>query len=507
MATATNTPDALRAIIKEALWAYEQARAVHLQQTRLAQAEQERLGHLLAEVEALESAARAVLEQAGLAHIVGAPSQISGNPAPVRRGDGEVTSAFVQAQTSFVALRERLCELASAQLEASQWEEARRTLLPLLREKEAPLYTTAEELHRASYLWPAQQALETKQWAAVRQHIEPWLNQNKMDNEAQELWCESHYRPGKAALGASQWEEARSQLKAVVERQANFRDAEELHRASYLWPAQQALEAKQWEAVRTHLTPWLKDHKKDEEGESLLLRSHFQQAQTLFKERKSQTAIEQCQTVLALDAAHTGAATLLRQAFQQWLDFVEAAAGPNKFQIARAPVTNAQYKVFVDASGYEKPNHWSGGKIPAGKENHPVAYVSYQDAQKFCAWAGVRLPTEQEWEMAARGTDGRAYPWGNETPDSQRCNFNSQIGDTTPVGNYPTGASPYGCLDMAGNVWEWCEDWYDSSQQYSVLRGGCYTNNASSVGCVSRIRANPDDRVNHGGFRVVAPSF
>ena len=140
------------------------------------------------------------------------------------------------------------------------------------------------------------------------------------------------------------------------------------------------------------------------------------------------------------------------------------------YRIAKTPVTNAQYKAFVDATGYQTPSHWSGGQIPVGQENHPVVNVDWNDAGNFCAWAGVRLPTEQEWEKAARGTDGREYPWGAWEPS--RCNSKeAQINDTTPVGRHLSGASPYGLLDMAGNVWDWCADYYDNNKGGARVAG------------------------------------
>ena len=133
-----------------------------------------------------------------------------------------------------------------------------------------------------------------------------------------------------------------------------------------------------------------------------------------------------------------------------------------EFYIGKFPITNEQYAVFIKATGHRVPGHWEDGEIPAGKENHPVVCVSWHDAVAFCQWLSeatgqlFRLPTEAEWEKAARGPDGRIYPWGNEW---DKTKLNSDAGgsrDTTPVGSYsPGGDSPYGVADMAGNVWEW----------------------------------------------------
>ncbi|MEW6324722.1 MAG: formylglycine-generating enzyme family protein [Nitrospirota bacterium] len=184
--------------------------------------------------------------------------------------------------------------------------------------------------------------------------------------------------------------------------------------------------------------------------------------------------------------------------------------------------TNAMYKAFVDAMGQKPPKHWQNDVYPPGKANHPVIYISWHEAKSFCEWAGKRLPTEQEWEKAARGTDKRVFPWGNEidmmkanTP--QRWLALNQKGDTMPVGSFEAGQSPYGLYDMSGNVYEWVADWYlpypgnqYPNQHYGnknkIVRGGSWYD-CLSYGCglsaptYNRSRFNPDIRNKGFGFR------
>ena len=184
------------------------------------------------------------------------------------------------------------------------------------------------------------------------------------------------------------------------------------------------------------------------------------------------------------------------------------------YEIGAYPVTNGEYKKFIGENpNYEIPEHWIKEQrtFPEKKENHPVVSVSFEDALKYCEWRTkkeglqgppYRLPTEVEWEKAARGTDGRVYPWGDEF-DKEKCNSSeSGINDTTPVNKYPDGVSQYGCYDMAGNVWEWVDSWYET-EKVRVLRSGSWVDgDQERVRASNRDRLLPAGRVSNIGFRV-----
>ena len=131
------------------------------------------------------------------------------------------------------------------------------------------------------------------------------------------------------------------------------------------------------------------------------------------------------------------------------------------YHISPFPVTNADYREFVNCTGYKTPINWQRGTFPTGMGRHPVTNVSWQDARSYCEWSGVRLATEAEWEKAARGGDERPYPWGGRFVEGERCNSTNYYGTTTPVDEFPDGRSPYGVWDMAGNAHEWCADYFD----------------------------------------------
>jgi formylglycine-generating enzyme required for sulfatase activity len=176
-----------------------------------------------------------------------------------------------------------------------------------------------------------------------------------------------------------------------------------------------------------------------------------------------------------------------------------------EFWIDKTPVTNAEYARFIAATEHKPPQHWEGERPTEEIAAHPVTYVSWHDAVAYAEWAGKRLPTEKEWEKAARGTDGRTYPWGEEEPTPDLCNFGMNEGGITPVGKYsPQGDSPYDCVDMAGNVWEWTASDYDDENK--VLRGGSWGKYPSNVRCAVRYWYVPDYSRFSLGFRCARGS-
>ncbi len=205
----------------------------------------------------------------------------------------------------------------------------------------------------------------------------------------------------------------------------------------------------------------------------------------------------------------------------------------HEFWIGCGPVTNAQFARFVEATHYrttaEETGYsrvWAGGRWqeveraywrrPEGPRSniddrlhHPVVCVSWFDAQAYSEWAGLRLPAEKEWEKAARGPDGRLYPWGNEAPSPRRANFASRHGITTAAGQFsPAGDSPYGAGDMAGNVWEWTASWLDApgggAPRSRIVRGGAWPSEARNLLATYRLDVDPMLRFNTLGFRVSA---
>jgi formylglycine-generating enzyme required for sulfatase activity len=200
-----------------------------------------------------------------------------------------------------------------------------------------------------------------------------------------------------------------------------------------------------------------------------------------------------------------------------------------EYYISRYPITNAEYQLFLQANptqpvpyrndDYSAPYNWEPKtrSYPAGKADHPVVLVSWHDAQKYCRWLGVRLPTEAEWEKAARGTDGREWPWGNLWAE-ERCNWGGNAWKgTSPVGKFsPQGDSPFGVGDLAGNVWEWCSSLrltypyspsdsreIGQSEGERVVRGGACITDMYSVRCAARGGNYPGDYGFTVGFRVV----
>jgi formylglycine-generating enzyme required for sulfatase activity len=181
------------------------------------------------------------------------------------------------------------------------------------------------------------------------------------------------------------------------------------------------------------------------------------------------------------------------------------------YYIDKYPVTNAEFKAFLDATHYRPKDDlnflkdWKNGAIPAGWENKPVTWVSIEDARAYAKWAGKRLPHEWEWQFAAQGTEDRVYPWGNTwdakavpEPDPGRT-----MRGPDSVDAHPSGASPYGVMDMVGNVWQWTDEYVDDHTRGGILRGGSYYQPQGSIWYFPQAYRNDT----HGKLLMMAPSY
>lgn len=183
------------------------------------------------------------------------------------------------------------------------------------------------------------------------------------------------------------------------------------------------------------------------------------------------------------------------------------------------PVTNMEYKAFMDATSAMPPRHWNGFEVPKEYENHPVHRISWFEADMYAKWAGKRLPSEAEWEKAARGTDGRRWPWGNEFNEENALVWDrGEFILTAAVDSHPNGASPFGVFEMAGNVEEWTASWYEAypgssyiskayGGKFRVLRGGSSFFTQNHARCAYRCFTRPEDagidNIAGCGFRCV----
>lgn len=189
------------------------------------------------------------------------------------------------------------------------------------------------------------------------------------------------------------------------------------------------------------------------------------------------------------------------------------------YWIDQTEVSNGAYKQCVAAGGCEPPVYHAGNNTfyeNSRYDSYPVVYVSWQSAQNYCRWAGRRLPSEAEWEKAARGPDGLTYPWGDSAPSFSLANYGGYIGHPLPVDRYPEGASPFGVLNMAGNVREWVADWFSQSYylhtpyldptgprdgQKRSLRGGAFDDESPQLSTFNRFEHAPQSPGANRGFR------
>ncbi|MBM3127974.1 MAG: TIR domain-containing protein [Chloroflexi bacterium] len=436
-------------------------------------------------------------------------------------------------------------DAATKSIEAGDWHAAIEQLETLLeidggyRDARARLASAKNMLRAADLYMQAREALAAKKWNDAVRVLESLLTLAPNYQDAATKLTEAKrwaqlpdlYRRALKAIDVKQWQDAQALLEQVSGVDANYREAKTLLTrvneqarqallAELYDRATQAIDAKKWQDAKTLLEQIQKVDANYREIKTLLARAERELA------RKDMILIPAGEFVM-------GSNEYDREKPPHKV-YVDA------FYIARFPVTNAEYKKFVDATKHNvpfadadwaKPYNWDqkARTYPKGREDHPVVLVSWNDVVAYCKWAGVRLPTEAEWEKAASWDDAkkekRVYPWGKDF-DKNKCNTKeSGIGGTTSVGGYSAkgGDSPYGIADMAGNVWEWCSSrWGKNSDKPDfnypyraddgredmqsddrrILRGGSWLNNVVDARCAYRGGLLPDYRLYSIGFRV-----
>lgn len=345
----------LQTMQKEALDVYELAQVARFKAT----AEQGRAKSLLSSIQATEQAARELLQKVGLAHIAGAPLQLSENAAPIRRPDEVLAAAFADVQLAQANLRSTLLRLAQRFADEGNWPVAQSVLKPLLDDQQAPLYAEALKLLQQIYLRANQQPLTGKEWPQP-QEIQAWLASNSGELGLIEWLCETYYQIARKALQDENLSVATEYFAALQKVHPNYRDTN------------------QW----TFVSP------KDGMEMIYVPAGNFLMG-SLLDDPNSAPDNTPPQHTVYLDG--------------YWID--------------KTPVTKAMFAKFVTETGY---NPRSANSDRYDREYY--SQVGWHDAAAYAKWAGRRLPTQAEWEKAAGGTDGREYFWGNE-PRNERGSY------------------------------------------------------------------------------------
>ncbi len=477
MISSASLPTDLRPIIAEALHAYELAQAAHLREMAVAGAEQHRAAALVAAIDQAETAARTLLERAGLAHIAGAPASLDGMVAPERRADQEVAAAFATAQTARIELRAALLRLAAAYAGEEHWDDVRRVVQPLLDDPQAPLYP-----------------------------------------DARDLLCLSHYAPALAALAAENWVAARQGFEVILKLNSAYRDAAKQHRALVERAQREQRDATEHEVARIPVTiaEWQRELGQRNE--------QFGKPAGYFCYVRPGTY-----RIGGWGKLHRSANVTL-PAF--WLSRFPVTVAQY------APFVAAGYGSDAHRWWTQQGWSWKGNRTtPNGWEepkysgpNQPVFGVTWYEATAFCAWLTaqmsdtlptgyeLRLPSEAEWEAAAAydaQMQRQPYPWGAAALDLDRAIYGATR--PAPVGCCPAGAAACGAMDLVGNAWELMASGYAAYPAQSAVlrkdftvqegdvpwRGGGWNDNGTSVRCGARDGYLPGDWFSGLGFRVV----